>query len=167
MDDKYQPAYDGARFDKKGYCLKHSMVRLCKPAPNGSSSKSSLISSDGDRAAMQTKYIIIRKICPMCGEHSLRNDRKLNKPVSLVSLFSAKQIISKLGLSIISYHGRPGFMDTSRPHRLGVPQTVADCLRNPVAEEVSKMMIAIFEAHPVFANVTILWLTEIPRLMKH
>jgi predicted RNA-binding Zn-ribbon protein involved in translation (DUF1610 family) len=25
--------------------------------------------------------VIVRKICPMCGEHSLRNDRKFKKPV--------------------------------------------------------------------------------------
>lgn len=76
-NNKYQPAYEGARFDKSGYCLKHPMIRLCKPASNPSSQ--SLLNADNQQA----KYTIVRKICPMCGEHSLRNDRKFNKQVSL------------------------------------------------------------------------------------
>lgn len=76
---KYQPAYEGARFDLSGYCLKHPMIRLCKPA-HASSSKS-LLNADDEKVERQAKYVIVRKICPMCGEHSLRNDRKFKKPV--------------------------------------------------------------------------------------
>jgi hypothetical protein len=76
---KYQPAYEGARFDRSGYCLKHPMIRLCKLA--NSSSGESLLNADDEMVNRQTKYVIVRKICPMCGEHSLRNDRKLNKQV--------------------------------------------------------------------------------------
>ena len=95
---KYEPAYPGAKFDKSGYCLKHPMVRLCKPSPNSAAKNPKLLktsspsndnspiasdtsSDEEDRVSPQYKYIIIRKICPMCGEHSLRNERKFNKPV--------------------------------------------------------------------------------------
>ena len=74
LKDKLQPAYDGARFDKSGYCLNHPMVRLCKPA----SSSQSLLSPDDEQVQRNGKYIIIRKICYRCGEHSLRNERKLD-----------------------------------------------------------------------------------------
>ena len=82
--DKYQPAYKGAKFDKSGYCLKHPMVRLCKPAVNGEAETRSLLSNNKEEEKLkpQFKYKIIRKICPMCGEHSLRNERKINKSVS-------------------------------------------------------------------------------------
>ncbi|KAL9185200.1 hypothetical protein ACHAXT_002977 [Thalassiosira profunda] len=60
-----QPAYDGARFDVKGHCLKHPHIRLCKPAK----------SSSGE----DTKYVIVRKSCFLCGEHALCNERKLNR----------------------------------------------------------------------------------------
>eukprot|EP01082_Thalassiosira_pseudonana_P010053 g8753.t1 g8753 contig34:30329-32345(+) len=106
IDTKYNPAYEGARFDTSGYCLKHPMIRLCKPvAPsnnNASTTSSHLLSlkkkspkdesfdespasssngsEEGDDSAMpKFKYIIIRKTCPMCGEHNLRNERKMNK----------------------------------------------------------------------------------------
>ena len=68
---KYQPAYEGAKFDSSGYCLKHPMIRLCKPA-----------SSVDKVTDAQAKYKILRKCCPMCGEHSLTNERKL-RTVSL------------------------------------------------------------------------------------
>ena len=68
---KYQPAYEGAKFDSSGYCLKHPMIRLCKPA-----------SSLHNVTDAQAMYKIVRKCCPMCGEHSLTNERKL-RTVSL------------------------------------------------------------------------------------
>lgn len=78
---KYRPAYDGAKFDLSGYCLKHPMIRLCKPTSNGGSS-TSLLNRDSETLDRQSMYKILRKVCPMCGEHSLRNERKF-KPVSL------------------------------------------------------------------------------------
>ena len=88
MDNKYQPAYEGAKFDKSGYCLKHPMIRLCKPSTSGESSRRLMPSDteEAERAKPQIKYVIVRKTCPMCGEHSLRNERKLNKVVSSMIL---------------------------------------------------------------------------------
>eukprot|EP00804_Cyclotella_cryptica_P009007 CCRYP_003110-RA/>CCRYP_003110-RA protein AED:0.09 eAED:0.09 QI:0/0/0/1/1/1/2/0/574 len=79
--DRYQPAYEGAKFDKSGYCLKHPMIRLCTPAGIGEPGSLSLLSNNEEEEKIkpQFKYVIIRKICPMCGEHSLRNERKFNK----------------------------------------------------------------------------------------
>jgi hypothetical protein len=74
---KYRPAYEGAKFDTSGYCLKHPMIRLCKPSGDDSRSSEPLLNVE-----RQSKYKIIRKVCPMCGEHSLRNDRKLNAVVN-------------------------------------------------------------------------------------
>lgn len=120
IDTKYNPAYEGARFDTSGYCLKHPMIRLCKPAApsnnNASTTTSHLLSlkkkspkdesfdespasssngsEEGDDSAMpKFKYIIIRKTCPMCGEHNLRNERKMNRQVGVaVSLDDALQL---------------------------------------------------------------------------
>lgn len=74
MDNKYQPAYKGAKFDKSGYCIKHPMIRLCKP--------SRLVPSEDEESSRlkpQLGYVVVRKTCPMCGEHSLRNERKFSK----------------------------------------------------------------------------------------
>jgi hypothetical protein len=70
---KYQPAYEGAKFDKSGYCLKHPMILLCKPTNSGGSDTTSSELPLPDRRAA---YKIVRKVCPMCGEHSLVNERK-------------------------------------------------------------------------------------------
>lgn len=99
--DKYQPAYKGATFDNSGYCLKHPMIRLCKPAPNGNSESRSLLSNneEGEKLKPQYKFIIIRKICPMCGEHSLRNERKFNKSVSHMTVLV---MIAPYGLTFLT-----------------------------------------------------------------
>ena len=41
---------------------------------------------EAERAKPQFMYVIVRKTCPMCGEHSLRNERKFQKVVSSMSL---------------------------------------------------------------------------------
>ena len=64
MDDKkYQPAFKGAKFDNSGYCLKHPMVRLYQPT-----------SSRGVTEGDMSDWKIIRKVCHMCGEHTLRKE---------------------------------------------------------------------------------------------
>ena len=75
---KYQLAYEGAKFDSSGYCLKHPMIRLCKPA-----------SSVDKVTDAQAKYKILRKCCPMCAEHSLTNERKLR----MVSLGNSRALL--------------------------------------------------------------------------
>lgn len=83
LENKFKPAYDGARFDKSGFCLKHPMVRLCKPVTTSSTSQS-VLSPHGERVEEDIiKYVVIRKICHLCGEHSLRNERKLDAKVSV------------------------------------------------------------------------------------
>lgn len=82
INNNSEPAYDGAQFDKSGYCLKHPMVRLCKPVQNSSTSQS-LLSPDNERVQGDIKYAIICKICHMCEEHSLQNERKPNAQVSV------------------------------------------------------------------------------------
>lgn len=57
-NQKYQPAFEGAKFDTSGYCLKHPMVRLYRPT------------SEGEMGDWKT----VRKVCHMCGEHSLRKE---------------------------------------------------------------------------------------------
>eukprot|EP00804_Cyclotella_cryptica_P018994 CCRYP_006489-RA/>CCRYP_006489-RA protein AED:0.26 eAED:0.26 QI:46/1/0.5/1/1/0.5/2/0/313 len=69
MDNKYRPAFEGAKFDKSGYCIKHPMIRLCKPIAN----------EEAETLKRKLNYVVVRKTCPMCGEHSLRNERKFSK----------------------------------------------------------------------------------------
>ena len=86
-----KPAYEGAKFDNKGYCLKHPSIRLCKPSSalavaslellcnknkNGTNNNNK---NSNDKQQQHVKYVIIRKTCPNCGEHALWNERKLSK----------------------------------------------------------------------------------------
>lgn len=68
--DPHQPAFEGAKFDVSGHCLKHPRIRLCKP-------KELTCKKKGDQPEL--KYVIVRKTCHLCGEHALCNERKLNK----------------------------------------------------------------------------------------
>jgi hypothetical protein len=97
---KCQLAYEGARFDLSGYCLKHPTIRLCKPA-NVLPSKSLNAANDERVDCSQAKYVIVRKISPMCGEHSLRNDRKLNKLVRCPDVHSLDYVLTCSFLSNI------------------------------------------------------------------
>ena len=58
--DKRSPAYEGAKFDARGYCIYHEDVRMCR------------VISDG-------KFNIVRKICYRCGSSSLARDKKTKK----------------------------------------------------------------------------------------
>ena len=57
---KSTPAYKGARFDAKGFCLTHSTVRLCKLTSNG-------------------RYQVVRKCCWKCGHAALMSDPHTTK----------------------------------------------------------------------------------------
>lgn len=71
-----EPAYDGAKFDVTGHCLRHPHVRLCRPREV--KDRASKPAAGGDEDAKLT-YRIVRKTCHLCGEHGLRNERKFNK----------------------------------------------------------------------------------------
>ena len=58
--DKRSPAYKGAKFDARGFCLHHEDVRLCRVISHG-------------------KFNIVRKICYRCGSSSLVRDKKKTK----------------------------------------------------------------------------------------
>lgn len=75
--DPHEPAYEGAKFDVSGHCLKHPHIRMCKPKEI--LKKSSKKKKDDAFNQPEYKYVIVRKTCHLCGEHALRNERKLNK----------------------------------------------------------------------------------------
>ena len=58
--DKRSPAYQGAKFDARGFCIYHEDIRMCR------------VISDG-------KFNIVRKICYRCGSSSLVRDKKKTK----------------------------------------------------------------------------------------
>ena len=59
-EDKRSPAYEGAKFDARGFCIYHEDVRMCRVISNG-------------------KFKIVRKICYRCGSSSLARDKKRTK----------------------------------------------------------------------------------------
>lgn len=67
-----QPAYDGAKFDVDGRCLKHPHILMCKL-------KKSPKTKEEIQKRPGCNYVIVRKTCNLCGEHALRNERKINK----------------------------------------------------------------------------------------
>lgn len=68
------PAYEGAKFDASGHCVKHPHILMCRPkSPKTSSPKKN------DKTTPATQYVIVRKTCHLCGEHGLRNERKFQK----------------------------------------------------------------------------------------
>ena len=69
-----QPAYEGAKFDVTGHCVKHPHIRMCKPKETVKQS-----SKKNKGGQPEIKYVIVRKSCHLCGEHGLRNERKFNK----------------------------------------------------------------------------------------
>ena len=94
------------------------MVRLCKPAPNVSSKQSLISNTGGHQAERQAKYVIIRKICPNCGEHSLRNDRKFNKQVSFCERYKTDfiKVIKPINISLQTR--MHGYRSPSLPRRI-------------------------------------------------
>eukprot|EP00571_Detonula_confervacea_P007254 CAMPEP_0172330952 /NCGR_PEP_ID=MMETSP1058-20130122/61671_1 /TAXON_ID=83371 /ORGANISM="Detonula confervacea, Strain CCMP 353" /LENGTH=761 /DNA_ID=CAMNT_0013048191 /DNA_START=137 /DNA_END=2422 /DNA_ORIENTATION=- len=71
MNLESPPAFQGAKHDVNGYCVRHSNVRLCQP----------VFAKDGkDGGVAPIKYKAVRKICPQCGVQFTQNVKKSRRP---------------------------------------------------------------------------------------
>lgn len=106
MSSPPKSAYDGAKFDVDGYCLKHPKIRLSKLREKhtsfqrtGSDRSNATAETDSSEESFlqqqQRKYIIVRKVCPKCGEHSLRNERTLDNKIGWLHGRSRTEVLGR------------------------------------------------------------------------
>ena len=138
--DKRSPAYKGAKFDARGFCIYHEDVRMCR------------VISDG-------KFNIVRKVCYRCGSSSLARDKKKTKKLHAQkkkkpphSQEVSSQLVSTSTRTRDRDDGRVNTNEVQRPNHRQTQQNTIQCRR----ERRRKTVTDTHTTSPVQKNAPVL-----------